>query len=466
MNVNPYTIACSGGSDDNYSFSYVNGTLTVSKRPVTVTADAQTKVYGQTDPTFTYQITSGNLVNGDTFSGALTRAAGQDVGSYAILQDTLTLGGNYNLSFVSHDLTITPATLSVVANSQTKVYGSADPALTYAASGFQYADTVATVLTGGLARVSGENVGSYAINQGALTANDNYTINFTGSSLAITPTTLSVVANPQTKVYGSADPALTYQATGFKFTDTVASVLSGALTRAAGETVVGGPYAISQGTLVANPNYTIAFTGNLIDITTATLTVSAHHQTKVYGDSDPDLTYSATGFQFSDTNGSVLSGSLTRAAGENVGSYAITQGTLAVNPNYTISFTANTLSITPATLTVKADPKTKVYGNPDPALTFVANGFLFSDMAATVLTGSLARVSGENVGSYAINQGTLAANGNYIINFAGDTLEITQRPVTVTADAQTKVYGNADPALTYQVTSGSVVSGDTFSGGA
>jgi hypothetical protein len=35
----------------------------------------------------------------------------------------------------------------------------------------------------------------------------------------------------------------------------------------------------------------------------------------------------------------------------------------------------------------------------------------------------------------------------------------------VTADAKTKVYGNGDPGLTYQITSGSLVAGDNFSGG-
>ena len=46
----------------------------------------------------------------------------------------------------------------------------------------------------------------------------------------------------------------------------------------------------------------------------------------------------------------------------------------------------------------------------------------------------------------------------------GANFTITQRPVTVTADAKTKVYGNADPALTYQITTGSLAFSDAFSG--
>src|SRR4029077_501057 len=65
----------------------------------------------------------------------------------------------------------------------------------------------------------------------------------------VNPAMLTVAANPQTKVYGQADPTLTYTVTGFQLGDTSATVLTGALTRAPGETVAGSPYPITQGTL-------------------------------------------------------------------------------------------------------------------------------------------------------------------------------------------------------------------------
>jgi hypothetical protein len=43
----------------------------------------------------------------DALSGALTRAAGEGVGHYAILQGSLTAGGNYALTYVPGDLWIT-----------------------------------------------------------------------------------------------------------------------------------------------------------------------------------------------------------------------------------------------------------------------------------------------------------------------------------------------------------------------
>ncbi|WP_161789092.1 MBG domain-containing protein, partial [Pseudomonas aeruginosa] len=41
-----------------------------------------------------------------------------------------------------------------------------DPSLTYQVSGLKNGDSAGSILTGGLNRVAGENVGVYGINQG------------------------------------------------------------------------------------------------------------------------------------------------------------------------------------------------------------------------------------------------------------------------------------------------------------
>jgi uncharacterized protein (DUF1810 family) len=58
------------------------------------------------------------------------------------------------------------------------------------------------------------------------------------------------------------------------------------------------------------------------------------------------------------------------------------------------------------------------------------------------LGGSLGRAAGENVGSYAINQGTGQQQLQH--HFTGNQLQITPKALTVTADAASKVYGDAD----------------------
>ena len=182
-------------------------------------------------------------------------------------------------------------------------------------------------------------------------------------------------------------------------------------------------------------DFTTATATAFINVSPALLTITASAETKVYGTADPALAYSASGFQFSDTAGSVLTGALARAqagtlAGEQAGGYAISQGTLAADSNYKISFTGNTLTITAAPLAVAANPRTKVYGTADPALTDTPAGLVdqtvegvtIDDTAASVLSGSLSRaqlgtLAGEHVGDYAISQGTLAADNNYMMTF-------------------------------------------------
>ncbi|WP_291120867.1 beta strand repeat-containing protein, partial [Empedobacter sp. UBA7248] len=90
--------------------------------------------------------------------------------------------------------------------------------------------------------------------------------------------------------------------------------------------------------------------------------------------------------------------------------------------------------VTEANLTVTADPQSKVYGKNDPTLTYNVSGLVNNDKVGDVLTGTLVRVAGEDVGTYAINQGSLVANGNYTLTYIDDKLTINKASLTVTAD--------------------------------
>ncbi|QYE89591.1 filamentous hemagglutinin N-terminal domain-containing protein [Pseudomonas aeruginosa] len=461
-NVGNYAIQQGGLGlvSGNYDLAYQGNNLTITKALLNVIADAKTKVYGDADPSLTYQVSG--LKNGDTAGavlngGGLVRVSGENVGNYAIQQGGLGLvSGNYDLAYQGNNLTITKALLNVIADAKTKVYGDADPSLTYQVSGLKNGDTAGAVLNGGgLVRVSGENVGNYAIQQGDLgLVSGNYDLAYQGNNLTITKALLNVIADAKTKVYGDADPSLTYQVSGLKNGDTAGAVLNGGgLVRVSGENV--GNYAIQQGGLgLVSGNYDLAYQGNNLTITKALLNVIADAKTKVYGDADPSLTYQVSGLKNGDSAGSILTGGLNRAAGENVGVYGINQGDLALNSgNYDLSYQGNNLTITKALLNVIADAKTKVYGDADPALTYQVSGLKNGDTASAVLNGgSLSRVAGENVGVYGINQGGLALNsGNYDLSYQGNNLTITKALLNVIADGKTKVYGDADPSLTYQV---------------
>jgi len=129
---------------------------------------------------------------------------------------------------------------------------------------------------------------------------------------------------------------------------------------------------------------------------------------------------------------------------KNVGTYNVQVQANA--PGYTGSNTA-TLTINKAAITVKAENKIKKIGAPDPPLTtVVTSGQLFN---GDTFTGALARNQGETLGSYAINQGTLALNNNYNLTFVPGTLEIlAKEPQNITVSGLgTKNYGDAPFSL-------------------
>src|ERR1017187_7925888 len=102
--------------------------------------------------------------------------------------------------------------------------------------------------------------------------------------------------------------------------------------------------------------------------TQAVLTVTANNTAITYGCAcSPVLTYTITGFQFSDNQGNSTTGQpaegTTGTQGGPVGPYPITisQGTLAAT-NYTFAFVSGVLTVNPATLTVTADNKTATEG--------------------------------------------------------------------------------------------------------
>ncbi|HXF54376.1 MAG TPA: YDG domain-containing protein, partial [Hyphomicrobiaceae bacterium] len=123
-----YTLAdgTNGGLASNYSLANTTHSADITPRPVQVTAEAKSKLVGQSDPPLTYATACPTgmsadcgLVNGETLAGSLTRVAGEAVGSYAIKQGTVTdaTNPNYAIDFVGADLSIAAVELTGAAGS-------------------------------------------------------------------------------------------------------------------------------------------------------------------------------------------------------------------------------------------------------------------------------------------------------------------------------------------------------------
>ena len=146
-----------------------------------------------------------------SFTGNLSRGAGENVGAYAIGQNNVA-NGNYLITYNGADLTITPKAITVTPNSsQFKIYGTPDPVFTYTANpaiGSNLPNNISVSLIGLLSRITaaGDPIGNYAILQGGInnSANPNYNITFvSGVSFEIkpAPVSTSVTVSPTSVQY-------------------------------------------------------------------------------------------------------------------------------------------------------------------------------------------------------------------------------------------------------------------------
>ena len=192
----------------NYAFTLVNGSVTVADNVLTVTANAQTKLYGAAVPALTYTITG--FVGGDTQLTATTGqpalanavSAASAVGSYTTTVGIGTLASvtpnKYAFTLVNGSVTVTPAPLIITADDQSKVAGTANPALTVTYTGFVNGDTLASLTTPPTVTTTAttaSGAGSYPIvASGAVDA--NYAITYVNGTLTVTAAGSGPVGTP------------------------------------------------------------------------------------------------------------------------------------------------------------------------------------------------------------------------------------------------------------------------------
>lgn len=224
-------------------------------------------------------------------------------------------------------LTVTKAILRITAENKTRVYGDTNPLFSMAYEGFRGTDTnldeLPTITSDA---ISTSGVGTYDIElTGGIDA--NYSFVFSKGALEITKAPLTVTAENKSKTYGNINPVFTTTYLGFKGTDDNLDLNEPpSITCSATPVSNVGTYAIelSGG---SDENYSLTFTNGTLDVTKATLTITADNKTKVYGESNPLLTNSFSGFKNADTESMLESQPLLSASAtalSNVGEYEIT----------------------------------------------------------------------------------------------------------------------------------------------
>ena len=208
-----------------------------------------------------------------------------------------------------------------------------------------------------------------------------------------------------------------------------------------------------------NKNYKDVTVDYTLKVTRKAVTVTADNKSKVFGEKDPELTATVTGTIGKDT----VEYTLSRKAGEDVGTYTITPSGKAEQTNYKVTYATGTLTITSQSIDPGTDPEKpnpdytgakvnspsdEVYDGKEhkwiPTVTDKADKKLEAGKDYTV---EYSTKNFKDVGTIDV---TITGIGNYT-GTVTRTYKITPKSVTVKAEDKTKVFGETDPKLTAKV---------------
>ena len=278
------------------------------------------------------------------------------------------------------------------------------------------------------------NVGTIKV---TITGKGNYTGTVT-RTYKITPKSVTVTAEDKTKVFGETDPELMAKVAGTLGKDTVDYTLS----REAGEAA--GKYTITPSGKAEQGNYSVTYA-------TGTLTITSQSIDPGTDPENPNPDY--TGAKVNSPSDAVYDGNehkwiptvtdkadkklkagtdyTVEYSTKNFKDVGTVEVTITGKGNYTGTVT-RTYKITPKSVTVAANDKTKVFGETDPKLTATVAGTLGND----TVDYKLSRKDGEAVGKYAITASGKAEQGNYTVTYATGTLTITSQSIDPGTDPE------------------------------
>ena len=456
--VGNYTIKQTGATAQNYVFEYEDGTLTVDKAPLTMTANDKTMTYGSTIPTLDAKYEG--LKNGETQpawksepSITTTATSASKVGTYPI-----TIGNadakNYQLTINNGMLSIIKAELTVKADNKSRTYGEANPDFTLSYTGLKNNETVPEWETQPIIETTSDvksPVGTYPI-----TVKDakavNYNITTVNGTLTISKATLQITPNDATRMYGADNPQFTLSYSGLKNNEnepewTTEPVITTIATK---ESAVGN-YAIQVTTAEAR-NYTLEKKAGTLTITKAPLSVGVNSYSRKYGETNPTFKLHYSGLLNGETAPEWTEfPTISTVANtySDVGEYSIV-ATGGVMKNYEATeMISGILTITPASLTIKANDASRLYFENNPEFSFSCVGFLGNDdtsVFSTMPQITTDATKNSNVGVYAIEIGN-AVSKNYTLSYEKGQLTINKRQLTVSTQNYTRAFGEENPTF-------------------
>ena len=408
-------------------------TLLIMPKAVTAFADAKSKVYGSSDPELTYSV-SPALVNDDAFTGALTRDAGENTGTYIISQGTLALSSNYVLTVDTALFAITRKDLVVTADDKSKIYGANIPVLSAHYDGFVNGDSSSVFTTPvvlSTVAIDTSSVGTYPITASGATAT-NYSISFVPGTLTITPADATMTLNDLSQTFDGNPKSVTVT--------TTPANLSGITITYNDSTTA--PSAVGSYSVVAhlsNLNYTADDVSGTLVINKIQQVISFAALTdKTYGDADFALNATGGGsgnpiiYVSTDTAVATISGSTVHIKG--AGPTTITASQSGSDSYSAATPVVQSLTVNKAIATITLSNLSQLY-----------DGTAKSVVVTTTPSG----LSGITV-TYNGSTSAPSAPGSYVVVASLNNINYSATPVsnTFTITPTLKVqYRNADSSV-------------------
>jgi len=486
-----------GGTDVTNQFSHITksatGTLTINRRPVTVTAKSEEFIYDGTahnNPGYDVDGLVGSDAINAVVSGSITFPNQSPVtNALANYQFTSGTPGNYNVTTANGQLTMTndSVEITITAASGEWIYdGNAhsNSAVSVTSGALLSGDQLVATATGSAKNVEDTEAGNnqiaagYKIMHGTQDVTENYVITPVNGKLTIKPKGVTVTAENKSFVYtGAAQSWPQYVVSGLVGSDAITATITSNITFPSQSPVpnVVDSYSFTTG---AASNYTVSLeSGQLTMVNAAVpITITAASQEWTYdGDAHTNDTVKVTSGTLltGDSLVATATGSVTSVADNATSNnpiapgYKVMHGTEDVTANYVFTTQFGKLTIKPKAVTVTANSDAFTYdGTAHSNNGYVVNGLEGSDAISAVVTGSITFPSQSpatnTLTSYQFTAGT---PGNYSVTKVNGQLTMTPAniPITITAASDSKTYdGTALTNATVTVTSGSLLTGDTL----
>ena len=452
--------------NNNYSATVQNGTLTVTKREVSVRAKAKTVVYGEAAPeTYDFDVLSGSVYDPDdlglTFA-AKTYYTGASVGAYDVTGSAT--NGNYVVTVEKGTLTVTARKITVKAEDNTAEYGSAAPSLSYSLVSGSVYGTDDLGFTAKTSYIAGDKAGEYQVLV-EFSENVNYDVTVQSGTLTVTPKEITV---SRTVIVAQSGNKWSLVIEG----EEISGMVSGdklyltLKTSSAedGEYVAKGDLSndfeeptllkILRGSEDRLASYVIKYDLN-VTISTKHITHDAKgyvgaydgraHGGTVTVEEGTLITYSTDGADYSLTTSPEFT---------NAGTYTVFFK--LEKEGFTQTAGKFTVEIQKRAATVKANDENVFYGDEAPEYGYSQTGILAEDLESLNITVSSDYAKGTNVGQYDVTVG-FTENANYEIVTTVGKLTVERKAVDVSPSDVTVSYGDEAAAFAIPAEYASVV---------